>query len=89
MMYWLLFFKWLFVPYFLVVLIAAILGKEQANIIMGNSLLNEYLFIMFMFIIIKNKLFKKKNNLPKNFYALIASGFLKLPLSSRSQVRIL
>ena len=52
MIYRLLFFKWLFVPYFLIVLIAAILGKEQANIIMGNSLLNEYLFIMFMFIII-------------------------------------
>lgn len=52
MSYPLLFLKWLFVPYFLIVFIAAILGKEQSNIVMGNNLFNEYLFIMSMFIII-------------------------------------
>jgi hypothetical protein len=52
MSYPLLFLKWLFVPYFLILLIAAILGKEQSNIVMGNNLFNEYLFILSMFIII-------------------------------------
>ena len=41
-------FKWLFIPYLLCVLFAAIIGKE----IVGNSLLEEYLTLMAFIIII-------------------------------------
>jgi len=44
--------KWVFVPYFLVILFAAILGKEKSNIMFGNSLFEEYLIIMAFLIII-------------------------------------
>jgi hypothetical protein len=45
-------FKWLFLPYLLTVLFAATLGKQQTDLIMGKSLLEEYLFIMMILIII-------------------------------------
>jgi len=48
----LLLMKWVFVPYFLVILFAAILGKEKSNIMFGNSLFEEYLIIMAFLIII-------------------------------------
>ena len=48
----LLLMKWVFVPYFLVILFAAILGKEKSIIMFGNSLFEEYLIIMTFLIII-------------------------------------
>ena len=43
--------KWLCVPYFIVLLYAAILGRDKMALV-GNNLLSEYLFVMFAIIII-------------------------------------
>ena len=43
--------KWIFVPYFIVLLYAGILGREKMALV-GNNLLSEYLFVMFVIVII-------------------------------------
>jgi len=43
--------KWLFLPYFIVLLYAGILGRHKMNLL-GNNLLSEYLFVMFVIVII-------------------------------------
>jgi hypothetical protein len=44
--------KWLFIPYVIVLLIAASLGKAQSDITFGKSLIEEYLVIMIFLILI-------------------------------------
>jgi|AACY02.1.fsa_nt_gi hypothetical protein len=44
--------KWLFIPYVIVLFIAACLGKAQSDITFGKSLFEEYLVIMIFLILI-------------------------------------
>jgi len=45
-------FKWLFIPYLLVILFAMFLGKDGVSDIAENNLTEEYFIIMFFLIII-------------------------------------
>ena len=45
-------FKYLFVPYFLIILLAASMGRDSANKYLGSNLLNEYLIVMIILILI-------------------------------------
>ena len=45
-------FKYLFIPYFLIILLAASMGRDNANKYLGNNLLDEYLWIMTLLILI-------------------------------------
>ena len=45
-------FKYLFIPYFLIILLAASMGRDSANKYFGSNLLNEYLIVMAILILI-------------------------------------
>jgi hypothetical protein len=44
-------FAWLFLPYVLVVILAAILGKEKSLEVFGSNLIEEYC-VMLLFVIV-------------------------------------
>jgi len=44
-------FKYIFLPYFISVFLAAFLGRDGANKYLGNNLLDEYLWIMTILIL--------------------------------------
>lgn len=50
-------FKILLLPYVYVVIIAMALGKKQSIVMMGNNLLNEYLFVLLCFVIYEAQVF--------------------------------
>jgi len=45
-------FKWLFIPYLLVILFAMFLGKDGVSEIAGSNLTEEYLILVFFIVLI-------------------------------------